>query len=548
MKKQANISSLAFLILLMSFLIVGCEQVSLTDPDNPDSTVNKEAEVEEEPIPTPREMMSILTQEKLSSLNPNKVVSYFDASAMNMAYEGLYRLNKDGEIIPANADGSIKIENNLATISLQDSQWSNGQAVTAEDYVYSWQQLVNPQHNNPYKSLLTGKIAQAQEIVENEADIKDLGVRAIDDKTLEITLADDTVTVETLEKLLSLPQLAPLPKDFIQKVGYDDYGSESAKTLFNGPYTINGWSQNWETWQFVNNAEYANNAKLSFPSQSISYTHISSESLAEESFTNQLADITYSFDDKSEYPNITNYSLIYNQSNPDRKETVLANEELRAILSQAINKNNIVKRLEGNYTIQSANSLNPSVNDKIKENNDTSDNLDQEFNQLLDELDYQALELNLLTDESNASIAIANTIKDELENNLSHLVINIKSMPIDTQRNFMNDHDFDISLISSQNYFHTNNSLIYSNLPINVSEVSTNLSLSDTDVLAIENKIINNHTITPIVNITKGISENDDSVVNSPYRSQGFLFDFENTDYDKNETTIPIPTEEEETE
>lgn len=548
MKKHENISSLAFLILLMSFLIVGCEQVSLTDPDNPDSTVNKESEVEEEPIPTPREMMSILTQEKISSLNPNKVVSYFDASAMNMAYEGLYRLNKEGDIIPANAEGAIEIENNLATISLQDSQWSNGQAVTAEDYVYSWQQLVNPQHNNPYKSLLTGKIAQAQEIVENEADIKDLGVRAVNDKTLEITLADEAVTGETLEKLLALPQLAPLPKNFIQKVGYDDYGSESAKTLFNGPYTINGWSQNWETWQFVENAEYANNAELSFPSQSISYTHISSESLAEESFTHQLADITYSFDDKSEYTNITNYSLVYNQSNPDMKQTVLANEELRAILSQAINKNNIVKRLEGNYTIQSANSLNPSVNDKINKNNDTSDNLNEDFNQLLDELDYQALELNLLTDESNASIAIANTIKDELENNLSHLVVNIKSMPVDTQRNFMANHDFDISLISSQNYFHTNNSLIYSRLPIDVSEVPNTLSLSDTEVLAIEDKMINNHSITPIVNITKGVTENDNSVINSPYHSQGFLFDFENTDYNKNETTIPIPSEDEEKE
>lgn len=545
MKKHKNISSLTFLILLMSFLIVGCEQVSLTDPDNPDSTVNKEAEVEEEPIPTPREMMSILTQEKLSSLNPNKVVSYFDSSAMNMAYEGLYRLNKEGDIIPANAEGAIEIENNLATISLQDSQWSNGQAVTAEDYVYSWQQLVNPQHNNPYKSLLTGKITQAQEIVENEADVKDLGVRAVNDKTLEITLADDAVTGETLEKLLALPQLAPLPKDFIQKVGYDNYGSESAKTLFNGPYTINGWSQNWETWQFVENAEYANNAELSFPSQSISYTHISSESLAEESFTHQLADITYSFDDKSEYTNIMNYSLLYNQSNPDMKETVLANEELRAILSQAINKDNIVKRLEGNYTIQAANSLNPSVNDKINKNNDTANNLDEDFNQLLDELDYQALELNLLTDESNASIAIANTIKDELENNLSHLVVNIKSMPVDTQRNFMANHDFDISLISSQNYFHTNNSLIYSRLPIDVPELPNTLSLSDTEILAIEDKMINNHSITPIVNITKGIVENDDSVINSPYHSQGFLFDFENTDYNKNETTIPIPSEEE---
>ena len=73
-----------------------------------------------------------------------------------------------------------------------DAKWSDGEPVKAQDWVYSWQRLVNPDTASDYGYFLDGIVVNAAEIQAGEADPSELGIKAVDDSTLEITLCQDT--------------------------------------------------------------------------------------------------------------------------------------------------------------------------------------------------------------------------------------------------------------------------------------------------------------------------------------------------------------------
>ena len=124
-------------------------------------------------------MDSIFTQDEAS------------INAQSNVFEGLYQLDEKDQLIPAAAKEMPEIseDGKRYTIKLrEDGKWSNGDAVTANDFVFAWRKLANPKNQANYFFLLEGTILNGTAITKEEKAPEELGVKALDDYTLEVTL------------------------------------------------------------------------------------------------------------------------------------------------------------------------------------------------------------------------------------------------------------------------------------------------------------------------------------------------------------------------
>ena len=145
------------------------------------------------------------------------------------------RVPAGAESWESNEDGSVW------TFHLRDNKWTDGQAVTAADYVYGIQRTLDPQSGSLNAYLITC-IKNGEAVNAGEMDPSELGVVAKDDKTLEITLEQPTPYFMSLTDTRAM---YPQRKDIIEQYG-DSYGSDAEKFIGNGPFKLDSWTHNSE--------------------------------------------------------------------------------------------------------------------------------------------------------------------------------------------------------------------------------------------------------------------------------------------------------------
>lgn len=180
----------------------------------------------------------------LQAVDPHKVNDGMSNEVLTAVFDGLYSLDENHELQPLMAESFEKSDDGLTyTFQLRDTTWSNGDPVTAADFEYSWKRLVNPATAAPNSNeAVAAGIKNANDIVNNGMDYNELGVTAIDDKTLQVELAAD---VPYFQALLVRPAFLPVHQAYLEEVG-DQYGQTPETTIYNGPFT-------WDSWDFANN-------------------------------------------------------------------------------------------------------------------------------------------------------------------------------------------------------------------------------------------------------------------------------------------------------
>ncbi|WP_237068335.1 peptide ABC transporter substrate-binding protein [Microbulbifer guangxiensis] len=123
------------------------------------------------------------------SLDPHKVQAYEIYILLDL-HEGLVNLSPSGEIVPGVAERWETEDNRVYRFYLRpDARWSNGDPVTAGDFVYSWRRLVTPAVASPYASYLEdARIQNAAAVISGKLPPEQLGIKALDDHTLEVSL------------------------------------------------------------------------------------------------------------------------------------------------------------------------------------------------------------------------------------------------------------------------------------------------------------------------------------------------------------------------
>ena len=130
-----------------------------------------------------------------SSIDPQVSEDVSGAAFVRDLFEGLYNQDADGNLVPAGAlSHSVNEAGDVYTFNLRpESKWSNGDPVTAHDFVYAWQRLVDPELASPYSWFMhVMNVKNGDAIVSGDMAPEELGVRAIDDLTLEVTLEAPT--------------------------------------------------------------------------------------------------------------------------------------------------------------------------------------------------------------------------------------------------------------------------------------------------------------------------------------------------------------------
>lgn len=166
-------------------------------------------------------------------------------------FEGLTRLDGSGKAVPAAADWTVSEDGLTYTFTLRESYWSanpvKGEThpwdeplpVTADDFLFAFHRLADPAIASPLAAELYG-IVGADAVTAGEKPLEDLGVKAVDDKTLTITLTDPD---DHLPVRLATSPFFPCHRAFFEHTA-GRYGLEVKYLLSNGPFRLTAWNHN----------------------------------------------------------------------------------------------------------------------------------------------------------------------------------------------------------------------------------------------------------------------------------------------------------------
>lgn len=154
------------------------------------------------------------------------------------------RVAAGAESWESNEDGTVW------TFHLRDNQWSDGQPVTANDYAYAMKQTLNPEAGSP-NSFFLSCVKNAGPVGKGTMSVDELGIKAVDDKTLEITLEAPTPYFLAITDTRAM---LPLRQDLSEKHG-EKYGAELDTIVACGPFKISEWTHNSEL-KLVKNDSY----------------------------------------------------------------------------------------------------------------------------------------------------------------------------------------------------------------------------------------------------------------------------------------------------
>lgn len=252
------------------------------------SSISVAAEVPAGAVLAKKQVLVRHIKDEPASLDPAKAVGLPEIQVIRDLFEGLVNQNEKGELVPGVATKWQSNDNRIWTFTLRnDAKWSDGTPVTAQDFVYSWQRLVDPQTTSPFAwfAALAG-ISNAQNIIDGKATPDKLGVTAVDAHTLRVQLDQP------------LPWFANLTASFafypVQKanVAQGAEWTKPGKLIGNGAYVLKDRVVN-EKLVAVPNVHYWDNAHTVI--QQVTFVPINQESAATKRYLADDIDITESF-------------------------------------------------------------------------------------------------------------------------------------------------------------------------------------------------------------------------------------------------------------
>ncbi|EPL8294854.1 TPA: ABC transporter substrate-binding protein [Enterobacter hormaechei] len=222
-----------------------------------------------------------------ASLDPHKVESDVEFNIISDLFDGLVSVSPAGEIQPRLAEKWENKDNTVWTFHLRPgTTWSDGTPITAEDIVWSWQRLVDPKTASPYASYPGSmRIVNGTDIAEGKKAPESLGVKAINDTTLEVTLKQPNAAFLAM---LAHPSLVPIDKVLVGRFG--DKWTKPEHFVSSGAYKLSQWVVN-ERIVAVRNPKYWDNEHTVI--NKVTYLPISSEAADVNRYKAGEIDIVY---------------------------------------------------------------------------------------------------------------------------------------------------------------------------------------------------------------------------------------------------------------
>ena len=398
--------------------------------------------------------LTMTTFGELTTLDSADYDDVPSSDMMGQIFEGLYRVaaNNKVELGMAAQEPKVSEDGLVYTFTLRDAKWSDGSAVKAQDFVFTYRKLVNPQEGHVAQSADVFK--NAKKIRSGELPVEELGVKALDDKTLEITLENPA---PYLPKLLTGSRFLPQSEAVAQKLG-DQYGSNVSNVVVNGPFKLEGWTGSELTWKLVKNADYwdASNVALNevtvnvskevatsvqlFDSKQVQYTTIS----------DQFVDQYKSQPTFHAQPKATMGYMNFNTLKP-----TTANQHFRRAIAMAYDKqaltNNVLKdgSIPSTGLIPKSFATNEATGkDFVDESGDflkfDVQEAQKEWELAKKELGVSEATVTLLTSDTGTSKLVGEYLQAQIQKNLPGVTFKLQPVPLKNRLELQRASDFDI--------------------------------------------------------------------------------------------------------
>ena len=274
--------------------------------------------------------------------------------AIHAVIDGLMKTDKKGNITYGIAKSEDVSEDGLThTYKLRkDAKWANGDPVTANDFVYAWHRIFKNKGNYYYMFAdgiasiqgaqeLSDKIDAGEEL--SDADLDAMGVKAIDDYTLEVKT---TVRVSFLDELLAFPPFYPINQKFAEKQG-SKYGKSAKTILGNGAFTMTNWEPG-SVAEFKKNKSYYDQKHVKLDKlvmKLVQEPKVAAQSFeaGETDYAPINSDLVDKYKDDESFKQVYDGFLFYISIN--FKNTDLANINVRKAISLAINRKDLCENV-----------------------------------------------------------------------------------------------------------------------------------------------------------------------------------------------------------
>lgn len=409
-----------------------------------------------------KQEINITVSQEMPSADTSLATDTISFAAINNFDEGLYRVNADQEVEAAGAAKLATVSEDGLTYTVdlrKTAKWSNGDAVTAKDYVYAWQRTVDPKTASEY-AYLFASVKNGEEIAAGKKDKSELGIEAVDDYTLKITLAKAT---PYFKYLMAFPSFFPQNQKVVEANG-SKYASSSATAVYNGPFTLEdfdgpGSDTEW-TYQKSDTYWDKDNVKLN----KINVSVVKESSTALNLFKDGEADdvilsgeLAQQNANNKAYQSIKESRTTYIEMNQRKKSSVWNNANLRKAISYSINRKALVTSILGDGSVASTGlvpagmAANPKTDEDFAKEagNDVSYSKKKAaaaWKKAKKELGIKKLSFKLMSDDTDSSKKVSQYLQSTIEEALPGVKVTIENVPFSVRLDRSNNGKFDMVL------------------------------------------------------------------------------------------------------
>ncbi|MCT3466681.1 peptide ABC transporter substrate-binding protein [Lactobacillus delbrueckii subsp. bulgaricus] len=404
---------------------------------------------------------------KLSATAPLDTIDISKATGYGQTgnvFESFYRLGKNGQPAAGLAkSGTVSKDGKTWIFKLRsNAKWSNGEKITAQDFVYSWRRTINPKTASPYAYIFSG-IKNADEIIAGKKSPSSLGIKALNQETVQVKL---NRPIAYFKVLMAYPLFGPQNEAFIKKTG-KKYATSSKYMLYSGPFKITGWKGTNDTWSFVKNNQYWD--KQAVKLSKISYQVVKTTNTGYQLYQQGKLDLTplsgeqvkqlKKNKDFKTYPYSYVAFLAYNfQAKDATVKKALNNKNIRLALSLSLDRKILTSKVFGDgssvptgfvasgLAYDPANKEDFAKEQKVANTVDYNEKLAEKYWKTgLKELGLKKLNLTLLaSNESTNADALTQYLQSQWTKVLSGINVKVNSIPNKNAHTKALSGDFDI--------------------------------------------------------------------------------------------------------
>ena len=447
----------------MALAATGCGGSATSASSAAESTSSASQGTEAESASAGSGTLNIMLETPVESLDPQLATDGTSFEVIADYTDGLMQMDADGAAVPACAE-SYEVSEDGTTYTFhirEDAVWSNGDPVTANDFVFAWQRAVDPANASEYSYMLSdiGQIVNAAEIIAGEKDVSELGVTAVDDKTLEVQL---NVPVSYFLSLMYFPTYYPVNQAFFESCG-DTFATSPETTLSNGAFVLTSYEPAATAFELVKNEAYYDADKVQLAG--LNYQVIQDSQQALMSYQNGDLDTTLlngeQVDQVKDDPEFTSVGAGYLwYISPNIKEVPeLANLNLRLAMTFALDRDSICNDVlkDGcapTYTaVPPEFAAGPDGSDFSADQTMFADACAYDPDKALEyyeaaktELSQDTFTFDMVVDADDAPQKVAQVVKEQLETTLPGMTINLTIEPKKQRVEDMQNGNFQLGL------------------------------------------------------------------------------------------------------